>query len=235
MTVDVLPGSEEEAAVWATALDVARILGDLPWVLVGAQMVMLLEREAGRPSGRTTGDVDAMVDVRSVAGATRTATARLVAAGFEPEGGDHPYRFRRGTERVDLLAPDHLGRRADLSTVPPGTTAAIPGGTRALATRRVLEVRVVGQGEGMLPAPSLVGGIVLKLRAWEERQAQRDAEDLVRLLALVGDVEALRSEMKPAERRLLGQVRPLVDPRGRLWRAAADPEEARAAFLRLAD
>ncbi len=118
MTVDVLPGSDEEAAVWATALAVGEILGDLPWILVGAQMVMLLEREAGRPSGRTTGDVDAMVDVRAVAGATRAATARLLAAGFGPVGGDHPYRFRRGNEQVDLLAPDHLGRRADLTTVP---------------------------------------------------------------------------------------------------------------------
>ena len=233
MSVEVLPGSDEEAAIWATALDVAEVLGDLPWVLVGAQMVMLLEREAGRPSGRTTGDVDAMVDVRAVAGATRTATARLLAAGFEPEDGNHAYRFRRGAEQVDLLAPDHLGRRADLTTVPPGTTATIPGGTRALATRRVLDVRVVGGPAGMLPVPSLAGGIVLKLRAWEARQAERDAEDLVRLLSLVADIEAARADLKPAERRLLSQVRPLADERSRIWRAAADPDDARAAFLRL--
>jgi hypothetical protein len=234
MTVDVLPGSDEEAAVWATAVHVSEVLGDLPWMLVGAQMVMLLEREAGRPSGRTTGDVDAMLDVRAVAAATRTATARLLAAGFEPEGGNHPYRFRRGPEQVDILAPDHLGQRVDLTTVPPGTTAAIPGGTRALATRRMLEVRVSGAPSGLLPAPSLAGGIVLKLRAWESRQAERDAEDLVRLLSLVGDVETVREELKPAERRLLGQVRPLAGERSRIWRAAADPDEAQAAFLRLA-
>ena len=198
-------------------------------------MVMLLEREAGRSSGRTTGDVDAMVDVRAVAGATRTATARLLAAGFEPEATDHPYRFRRGAEQVDILAPDHLGRRADLTTVPPGTTAAIPGGTRALATGRVLDVRVVGGREGRLPVPSLAGGIVLKLRAWEARQADRDAEDLARLLVLVEDVEAARSELKPAERRLLGLVRPLADARNRAWRVVADQDEARAAFLRIAD
>lgn len=234
MTVDIAPGSGAEAAVWATALAVSDALGDLPWVLVGAQMVMLLEQEAGRPSGRTTGDVDAMVDVRAVATATRTAAARLVAAGFEPDGGAHPYRFRRGPQSVDVLAPDHLGRRADLTTVPPATTAAIPGGTRALATRRVLEVRVLGDEAGLLPVPSLAGGIVLKLRAWESRHAERDAEDLVRLLSLVGDVEATRAELKPAERRLLGQVRPLADERGRIWRVATDPDEARAAFLRLA-
>jgi predicted nucleotidyltransferase len=234
VTVDIVPGSGAEAAVWATALAVSGALDDLPWVLVGAQMVMLLEQEAGRPSGRTTGDVDAMVDVRAVAGATRTATARLLAAGFEPDGASHPYRFHRGTESVDLLAPDHLGRRADLVTVPPGTTASIPGGTRALATRRVLEVSVAGGTTGVLPVPSLAGAIVLKLQAWASRQADRDAEDLVRLLALVGDVEAVRAELKPAERRLLGRVRPLADDRSRTWRAAADPDEARAAWRRLA-
>jgi len=233
MTVDVLPGSDAEAAVWATALGVAEILGDLPWVLVGAHMVMLLEGEAGRPSGRTTGDVDAMVDVRAVAGATRVAAVRLVAAGFAPDGADHPYRFHRGLEQVDILAPDHLGLRAGLTTVPPGTTAGIPGGTRALATRRVLDVRVVGGGDGRLPVPSLAGGIVLKIRAWESRQAPRDAEDLVRLLAVVADVEAVRAELKPGERRSLSRVGPLADVRNRAWRAATDPDDARVAFLRL--
>lgn len=233
--VDVLPGSDAEAAVWATSLDVASIFADVPWVLVGAQMVMLLEREVGRPSGRTTGDVDAMVDVRVLAGGTRAAAARLVAAGFEPDGGLHPYRFHRGAEQVDLLAPDHLGRRADLTTTPPGTTTEIAGGSRALATRRVLEVQVTGVGGGSLPVPSLAGAIVLKIRAWEARQATRDAEDLVRLLALVADVELVRAELKVAERRALGRVGPLADEHGRVWRAATDPDEARAAFARLAD
>ena len=212
MTVDVLPGSGDSRRLVDRHRRVGGT-GDLPWVLVGAQMVMLLEREAGRPSGRTTGDVDAMVDVRAVAGAMRTAAVRLLAAGFEPEGHDYPYRFHRGAEQVDILAPDHLGRKASLTTIPPGTTDGDPGGTRALATRRVLEVRVAGGPAGLLPVPTLAGGIILKLRAWESRRAERDAEDLVRLLSLVGDVEAARAELKPAERQLLGQVRPLADER----------------------
>lgn len=73
MIVTVLPSDEAEAGVWATAIEVSRLFSGIPWVLVGAQMVMLLEREASRPSGRTTGDVDAMVDVRAVAGGTRVA------------------------------------------------------------------------------------------------------------------------------------------------------------------
>lgn len=51
MTVKVIPRDVAEAQVWATALEVTALFVDVPWILVGAQMVMLLEHEAGRPSG----------------------------------------------------------------------------------------------------------------------------------------------------------------------------------------
>ncbi len=222
MTVAILPAGDAEASVWGTALEVSGLLAGIPWVLVGAQMVMLLEREAGRPSGRTTGDVDAVIDVRALADGTGEAARRLVAAGFETADPRHPYRFSRGDAVVDLLAPDHLGPRADITTIPPATTA------------RPLAVDVVGGGSGVLPVPSLAGAIALKTRAWQARQAARDAEDMVRLLALVRDVEAVRAELRPVERRALGRVRPLADPANRAWRVSSDPEEAQAAFARLA-
>lgn len=234
MTVEVLPRGEAEAASWATALSVAGALQDIPWVLIGAQMVMLLEHEAGLVTGRTTGDIDALVDVRALARATRSAADRLLAAGFDAAGTGHPYRFQRGLEQVDLLAPDHLGRRMDLTTVLPGVTTQVPGGTRALATRRHLSVRIVGAGtEGQLPVPSLAGAIVLKVRAWEARQALRDAEDVARLLALIPDIEGLRASLKPTERAALRRVGPLAADLSRTWRVAADPEDAQAAFRRL--
>lgn len=235
MTVAILPRDDGEVQVWATALEVARLFADVPWVLIGAQMVMLLEREAGRPSGRMTGDVDAIVDVRMVAGGTRAAAQRLVVAGFELFSAQHPYRFARDTAQVDLLAPDHLGRHADLTTIPPGTTTEIPGGSRALATRRMVPVDVVGIGPGSLPVPSLAAAIALKVRAWQSRQAPRDAEDLVRLLALVSDVDAVRGELKPEVRRGLGRVGPLADQTHGAWGAVPDREDAQAAFARLSD
>ncbi len=233
MTVVVLPGSDAEARVWETALEVSRLFEGVPWVLVGAQMVILLELEAGKPSGRTTGDVDVVVDVRVLADGTRIAAERLVAAGFEMAEARHPYRFRRGDAQVDLLAPDHVGPRADLTTVPPATTTEIPGGSRALASARPVVVEVVGVGNGQLPVPSLAAAIVLKVRAWQARQADRDVEDMVRLLDLVADVETVRRELKPAERRALAGIRPLANPEHRAWRVAREPGEARAALDRL--
>lgn len=235
MTVAFVPRDEAEAQVWATALEAARLFADVPWVMIGAQMVILLEREAERPTTRTTGDVDAVVDVRALTGGTRAAAARLIAAGYELATAEHPHRFVRGTAQIDLLAPDHLGVNVDLTTIPPATTTEIPGGSRALATRRVIEVAIVGDGSGALPIPSVAAAIVLKMRAWHARHALRDAEDLVRLLALVADVEAVRSEMKPAERRGLGRTTPLADATHRAWRAVLDPDDAQAAFARLAD
>ena len=73
MTVRIVPGSDAEEAVWATTLEVAGLFREWPWVLVGAQMIMLLELEHGRSSGRTTGDVDVIVDARVLVGATRLA------------------------------------------------------------------------------------------------------------------------------------------------------------------
>ncbi|MEO5941778.1 MAG: hypothetical protein ABIZ72_12080 [Candidatus Limnocylindrales bacterium] len=105
------------------------------------------------------------MDVRLLAGATRTAAERLVAAGYEPASAERPHRFIRDTAQVDLLAPDHLGDRADLTTIPPAMTTEIPGGSRALSTRRPVAVTVVGVGDGWLPIPSLAGAIVIKVRA----------------------------------------------------------------------
>jgi hypothetical protein len=137
-TVPISPGSSGEEGLWRTALEVAALFRDWPWVIIGAQMVMLLELEHGRPSGRTTSDLDAMVDVRVVVDAMRLGAERLIDAGFE-SSAEHRFRFVRGLDQVDLLVPDHVGRRVDLATISSEATAGIPGGRRALATRRFID------------------------------------------------------------------------------------------------
>ena len=232
MTIRIDPVGQADAALWRTTLEVAGLFGDVPWVIIGAQMIMLLEREQGVTSGRTTRDLDAVVDIRALAGGSRTAASRLTGAGFEPSA-EHQHRFVRGGDEVDLLVPDHLGSRVDLTTIPPMTTVAIPGGSRALASRRLLQVEVADSGSAPLPVPSVAGAIVLKVHAWQARQAPRDADDLVRLLDLVQDVEEVGASLKPAERRRLASVLPLADAGSAAWRTARDPDNARAAFARM--
>ena len=96
------------------------------------------------------------------------------------------------------------------------TTVAIPGGSRALAMRRVLEVQVSGIGSARLPVPSVAGAIVLKVHAWQARQAPRDAEDLVRLLDLVVDVDG--SAPRSSRQSDVGWPRSRPSPTSDPWR-----------------
>lgn len=102
--VVIIPRSGAEAALWRTTAEIAVLIRELPWVVVGGQMVMMLELEHGRPSGRATRDLDAIVDVRAVADGTRIAARRLLEAEFAISA-EHPHRFVRGQDSVDLLAP----------------------------------------------------------------------------------------------------------------------------------
>ncbi len=100
-------------------------------------------------------------------------------------------------------------------------------------SRRLVEVVVGGQDAFELQLPSPAGAIALKVTALSTRRADRDLDDLVRLPALVPAVELVREDLKSAERRALGSIGALHDRGRRDWRVAADPNDARAAFVQL--
>lgn len=66
----VNPESEADAAVWALTREVASLFASLPWILIGGQMVAIHEAEHGLRPLRSTVDVDALVDVRTLSTAT---------------------------------------------------------------------------------------------------------------------------------------------------------------------
>jgi hypothetical protein len=80
-----VPASDADADLWRLTREVARILHGIPWVLIGGQMVAVIEAEHGASVGRATGDVDTLVDVRALSTAVQSAAQRLLAAGFVPE------------------------------------------------------------------------------------------------------------------------------------------------------
>ncbi len=232
MTVSVLPASDAEAAVWRTTLEVASLLRRLPWVLIGAQAIIVVALEHGRRPTRATVDVDVIVDVRAIAGGARDAAQRLVDAGFELSA-EHDHRFVRGNDQVDVLAPDHLGPRTDLTTIPPRVTTEIPGGRRALTLSHAVDVEVAGVGTGTLVVPALPALLILKTSAWAARRSARDLEDLVRLLDIAPDPLVVRDTLQRAERQQLASIAELADDGHRAWLVARDPEEAQAALARI--
>jgi len=226
-SIAVQSASEADARLWRLTKEIAGLFAGLPWTLIGGQMVAIIEAEHGAVIARATIDVDALLDVRIVATITRDAAAILRAAGFEPEGmGDGlSYRFRRGSGIVDILAPDHLGDRADLQTVPPGVTIQAPGGRQALNRCRMVDVDA-GDGVFELPVPSLVGAIIIKARvaATTQTGADKHLRDLARLLALVQEPKADRAELSKAERACLRAHAELQDIDHPAWRGIAGKE-----------
>ena len=104
--IQIRPASEADAYLWRLTREIAAILHPLPWVLVGGQMVAILEAEHGAAIGFATGDVDALVDVRAMIGVTVEGARRLLDAGFEPyRGRARGYRFVRDGAIVDVASP----------------------------------------------------------------------------------------------------------------------------------
>ena len=230
--IRIRPASDADASLWRLTREIAAILHPLPWVLVGGQMVAILEAEHGAGIGFATGDVDALVDVRAMLGVTLEGARRLLDAGFEPDrGGARGYRFVRDGSNVDVLAPDHLSPRAELRTVPPDTTVQIVGGTQALARARVVEVDS-GDGPFRIRIPTLAGAIVIKGRvaAIAQNGREKHERDLARLLALVPDVVSLRAELTVRERGSLGTHRALLDVGHPAWRSVARTEDGVSAL-----
>jgi predicted nucleotidyltransferase len=219
------------ADVWPILFDLAEEFPD-SWALVGAQMVVLhaLAYGVSRPS--YTADADVLVNVRSLR--TRQVAEYLeskgfVLAGVSADGVGH--LFEREQVKIDVLAVDNIGRRADTTTVPPAHTVQVPGGTQAM--RHVEHAVVVAEGrEGHVPLPAWEGALVLKSRAALSFAGDRDKhlQDVALLLGLPVDVPAAAKAMDRSERKYIRHALEMLDTS--TWRAvsrAIDERVGRAA------
>lgn len=206
------------------------------WSLIGGQMVLLHGLEHGRTPPAASADLDVLADVLS----DQQSLSRLVAAlgglGFAPAGispqGNLLHRYQRSTGQgllnVDVLAPDNLGPRANLTTTPPGRTLEVPGGRQAAQRTESVEVRL-GARTGTIRRPSLLGSIVAKSAALSIKTAPPDRHyrDLAFLLSLPMNPMELRDQLERADRKKLALATALHDPQHHAWRELHD-DDARA-------
>ena len=75
--VEIRSGVEAELALWRATAELATALPRGSWTLVGAQMVFLIAYEHDLPIGRTSGDIDLMMDIRALTDATQQASTTL--------------------------------------------------------------------------------------------------------------------------------------------------------------
>lgn len=229
-----LPAAAPNGTAWNALCDIADgFLGE--WTLIGARMVELYGLAHGRSAPRVSADLDALVDARAVHSRPRDLASFLEGQGFElegvsPEGVGH--RFRRGAVVVDVLAPDHLGARADLETTHGARTVEVPGGRRALQRSRWTDVRIAGRTSS-LPCPDLGGALISKSRAVEVDDAPAaQRRDLAFLYSLIENPEVVAATLDWDEIAWLRRRSELEDPRHEAWRVLGEAGvDGHAAFV----
>jgi hypothetical protein len=216
-------------ALWSALLDLGETVS-AEWVLVGGQMVLLHAIEHGAAWPRVSMDLDVIVNAR-VATSVRGFVSEIEALGFVLDGMSPEllaHRYRRGDASIDVLAPEGLGERTDLTTTPPGHTLQVPGGTQALQRAERIAYSYKGR-TGLIPRPSLLGAIVGKACAVDVDDVPMNQEiDFALLLSLVPDPFVLKAQLTAKDRQRLSARRPMVDPGHRTW-ASFTPGEGTAA------
>lgn len=89
---------------------------------------------------------------------------------------------------------------------------------------------------GSIPAPSLLGAILVKVRAISvDDQPRAQRADVAFLLSLVEDPDPLAEELTASERQWLRRCRYFRDPSDVSYRGIAEAGDAATVYRRLAD
>jgi hypothetical protein len=208
--------------LWHAIFDLSERLA-VPWTLVGGQMVLLHALEHGQVLQEPSQDGDVVADVRADDGALVQAVRQLYALGFALDAistDGLAQRYARPAQPrpvlIDLLAPDGLGTRVDLTTSPPGRTVQVPGGTQALT--RTERVPIVHEGrQSHVPRPTLLGAIIIKAAAASLPDPARHYRDLALLCSLVEDPFGLTEQLTSKDRQRLRQAGALADDTHPTW------------------
>ena len=208
------------------------------WTLIGAQMVFLHALERGAEPPRFSTDLDLVVDIRHEPKGLRNMVRTLERLGYQLEGVSSSgigHRFTRDMVAIDILAPDGVGKRADVRTGAGARTLKVPGGTQALRRTVPVKIEVSGAG-GTVPCPDLLGAILVKARAVSvDDLPENQRLDLAFLLTLATDPPALASELRANERSWLRKRAELLDRDDPAWLDLPDAEDGRLALRILAD
>lgn len=212
------------------------------WAVVGGQMVAIHAALAGVEPPRVTNDGDIVVDVRvhQRRAMTDVATA-LSDLGFTVETSPELVtRFVRGVAKIDLIAPEGMGR--NVLTSPPGHAVQAPGASQAL-TRTQLVIVDWQTGRTTVRCPSLLGAIVAKaagaseirsLSLDEKRKHQQDLAFLLSLAAL-GDLRTMAASTTAKDRtRIQRATAPMTaDATHPAWSTTPNRDDTLIALRRL--
>lgn len=216
-----------EFAIWETLLELADLHQD--WTLIGGQMVFLHALEHRVAPVRVSADLDVLVNARVVTGGTREFVQAVERRGFELDGwsfGGLAHRYRRGPVSLDVLAPEGLGPRTDITTTPPGRTLQVSGGTQAQDRTELVPV-IAGYSKGLLPRPSVLGAVIIKAEAVGIGDAQAHWSDLALLLSLIDHPASVREQLTRKDRSRLRRHSAMLDRGHYAWSLLPGPQADR--------
>jgi hypothetical protein len=201
------------------------------WTLLGGQMTWITAIEHHREPPRTTVDMDVLVDVRARPGMTQWLARWLGERGFDLAGisaAGIGHRFIRATSTVgggqvmvDILAPEGLGQRINITTRPPARTVQVPGSNQALARTSPVTITSPTGRTGAALVPDLLGALIAKAAALTihiRDDPSRDLTDAAFLLTCMDDPDAWKPHITAGDQRRLGRLRPLLDRDHDAWR-----------------
>lgn len=195
---------------WPQVFEIAHALPSDRWALVGGLMVQAHALAAGIETTRVTLDVDVAVRIEAGAFSYAEAAAALTRLGYTLDDSQRlTYRFRRGSDVVDLMVPDHerpAPRHARRDIM------AVPGGRQALDRLLTMHFQV-GDSESPVPVPTLHGALVLKAAAHiaDTRDADRHLLDAITLLACIIDSETILGDLRGSDRKRLNHLIRAID------------------------
>lgn len=231
------PEGHVERALWEALMDLSCKI-QYGWTLIGAQMVALHAIENGYPRPRTSRDLDVLADVRMMSNATTKISRILLDDGFElvePSLSGVAHKFIKGDAIIDVLAPDGLGPKTNVSTSPPLHTVSVPGGSQALKRTKKIEVELDGV-KALVPRPNLLGAILIKARAIvidDVPEAQR--RDLAFLCCMAEDPRSLSEQLAKEERGWLIKQKDSMLNSEMLWAGLPNSDNGRLALEILAE
>jgi hypothetical protein len=193
VTLSSMTPTQEEG--WRTLLDLYQD-SRMGWCLIGGQMVWLLAIEHG---------------IEPIEGINKDGIGHRYLSTTYPGPGQ---------VKFDVLAPDNVGQRADLTTSPPARTVSAPGTRYALDTAEAIEIVLRGRS-GHVLRPSLTAALLAKAAATTipvRENPDRDWRDAAFLLTLVADPIDTAAELTKGQKRRLRTIRPLLDEDHPAWR-----------------
>ena len=223
----------ESVPAWKTVLDMAELVPQGSWMLVGGLMTQVHAGLAGLAS-RATDDVDVLVDVLASSRNVNAVVRPLEKMGFEPQEpglrGSAFHRMANGKAVVDVLVADHLPTgRQKAARVNAWPMLETPGGAQAI--ERKAEVEIASETrEATVSIPSLLGALVLKCAAWatDGRSPHRHLEDAALLASLIADHAEALSQLHGSDRkRLRKAAEALTDPNEPAWLLLSPEQRAK--------